>query len=297
MSGNWKAAARGMLEARRDRCGAWGYSPGLAPTAEATALAALGILAGGGESDLPSAADWLRQRQRSDGAVGLSSELAGTGWATPHAILFWNAAGLDLEPRRAAVRWLLASRGARMDVPPAERLGVMGHDTSLVGWSWIDGTHSWLEPTAMAVLALCREGQGSHPRVLEGRKLILDRSLQHGGWNYGNRRVFGSELRPQPGPTGQALLALAATDPNGRLHCVDLAVSYLLNTLPGTFAPISLAWGVLGLHAWRACPPESESWLSRSFEAHRADRDATVGTGLLLVASAGKLPSHSGASS
>ena len=53
-------------------------------------------------------------------------------------------------------------------------------------------------------------GLADHPRVKAGIKLILDRALDAGGWNYGNKSVFGTELRPQPGPTGLALLALAA---------------------------------------------------------------------------------------
>ena len=50
--------------------------------------------------------------------------------------------------------------------------------------------------------------------------MIIDRALPHGGWNYGNKVVFGHELRPQPGPTGMALLALAtrARQRDGRVR-------------------------------------------------------------------------------
>jgi hypothetical protein len=248
------------------------------------------------EKAIRHAAEWLRLRQRDDGAVGLSPSLPGSTWATPHAILFWNALSFDAGARRAAVEWLLAARGKPVDATPSERHEVVGHDTTLIGWPWIIDTHSWLEPTAMAVLAICREGLEEHPRVLEGRKLILDRTLHHGGWNYGNPLVFGRELRPQPGPTGQALMALAATDAGRHLHCVDLAISYLKRILPETLAPISLAWGVLGLHAWGACPADSASWLAKSFATHRLDKDVTVGLGLLLLAIAGRLPANPGPS-
>ena len=79
-------------------------------------------------------------------------------------------------------------------------------------------TFSWVEPTAWACLALRRIGQGQHPRVEEGSKLLLDRALANGGVNYGNRRIFGIALEPIPGPTAVMLLALQGRpdDPRDR---------------------------------------------------------------------------------
>jgi hypothetical protein len=164
---------------------------------------------------------------------------------------------------------------------------VLGHDPTLVGWPWIEGTHSWLEPTALAVLALSREGLGDHPRVAEGLAVVRDRSLAHGGWNYGNRTVFNRELRPQPGPTGLALLALSASPSTVRPHCVDLALKYLHRALPEVRAMTYLGWAVLGLRAWKACPGEAATWLAESYSLHASARDATVGLGLLLLAAGG----------
>ncbi len=42
----------------------------------------------------------------------------------------------------------------------------------------------------------------------DGRKLLLDRVLEGGGVNYGNRRIFGVSLEPIPTPTALALIAL-----------------------------------------------------------------------------------------
>jgi hypothetical protein len=209
--------------------------------------------------------------------------LAGTGWATPHAILLWNAMDVNVEARRRACTWLIRQTGT----PPrdtAESRAVVGHDTSLLGWPWIAGTHSWLEPTAMSILALDREGRGNHPRVTEGLRLLLDRAIPAGGWNYGNTSVFGRALRPRPAPTGLALLALAARAGLSRPRPVDPAIAYLRRVLPDVHAPISLGWGVLGLRAWGACPDDAEIWLARSFALHTARRDITLGLGLLLLA-------------
>ena len=148
-----------------------------------------------------------------------------------------------------AARWLLGIKGRatpRSDDPEH----IVGHDTTLVGWPWVADTHSWLEPTALAVLALGRAGLGEHPRVVEGLRLIRDRAVDTGGWNCGNKATFGRALRPQPAPTGLALLTLAQTPGEPRSPLVDRAIRYLTATLPGVRAAWSLGWGLLGLRAW-----------------------------------------------
>src|SRR5262249_9989037 len=128
---------------------------------------------------------------------------------TAYSLLLWTILEHHTNPRRRAATWLLAEKGQPIPSEAASEGSIVGHDPSLIGWPWIDGTHSWMEPTALAILALGREGLAAHARVAEGVRLLYDRALPHGGWNYGNRSVFGRELRPQPGPTGLALLALA----------------------------------------------------------------------------------------
>lgn len=131
------------------------------------------------------------------------------GWATPYALLLWGGLGGFDPQRRRAREWLVGLEG-RPQPLSAEGRGMIGHDPTLVGWPWVTETHSWLEPTALAILALCREGLVEHPRVGWGIGLIVNRAIPGGGWNYGNKTMFGRTLRPQPGPTGLALLALAA---------------------------------------------------------------------------------------
>jgi hypothetical protein len=152
----------------------------------------------------------------------------------------------------------------------------------LVGWPWVDGTHSWLEPTATAVLALRVVGLGSHPRSVEGLRLIRDRAIDSGGWNYGNKSAFGHALRPQPAPTGMCLLALPRED--ARTEAVDRAIRYLHETLPGIRACASLGWGLLGLRAWNAAPVEADRWLAEAFQHASGRPDAAPKLALLLLA-------------
>jgi len=251
-------------------------------------VASLGLIASGDEAtvraDLGMAiesAAWLASVQRRDGSVPVSPGPDTPAWSTPHAILLWG--GLDgfEAPRRRARDWLLGFQGETLPHHREDR-GAIGHDPSLIGWPWVAKTHSWLEPTAMAVLALCREGQGDHPRVRQGVGLVLDRAIPDGGWNYGNTSVFGRTLRPQPGPTGLALLALAARGEGA--PAVPAALDYLRATLPALRAAVSVGWGVLALRAYHACPIEADAWLAEAFDRCTGRADAALGLALLLLA-------------
>jgi hypothetical protein len=198
-------------------------------------------------------------------------------------MLLWCALETRDQERKRAAAWLLAEAGLPLPLPDVGQPAIE-HDPTLVGWPWIKNTHSWLEPTALAILALSRMSLLDHRRVEEGIRMILDRALPHGGWNYGNKVVFGQELRPQPGPTGLALLALATRTTKTRSDVVEHAVAYLVRTLPTVTAPVSLGWGVLGLRAWDAAPRDTEDWLRRSHALVGRRRDSAVGLGLMLLA-------------
>ena len=84
----------------------------------------------------------------------------------------------------------------------------------LVGWPWVNGTFSWVEPTAYAVMALKRLRRQLPPdatrdRIDEAEELFADRACSDGGWNYGNTRVFDEDLWSYPDTTALVLLALA----------------------------------------------------------------------------------------
>jgi hypothetical protein len=257
-------------------------------------MACLGLLvtdrdrrAGHVAAEVRSSADWLAAFQRPDGSLGVSAALPDPGWATSYAVLLWGALGGYRPPRERAARWLLGQEGIPVpNLAPPER--TVGHDTSLVGWPWVADTHSWLEPTAVAVLALRRGGEGDHPRVGAGLRLIRDRAIASGGWNYGNNVAFGRELRPQPAPTGLALLALAGVD--RRAGVVERAIRYLHAALPGTRAPQSLCWGVLGLRAWGCCPDAAGGWLGEACEQALRRDDLAARSAHLLLAAGGRSP-------
>ncbi len=288
---DWRSAARGELLGLRSRPRGWGYRKGASPAVEPTCLACLGLLAtrrpAGPESRdeaaaiVADAADWLADVQRPDGSLGAAGASSGPGWPTPLGLLLWRACGGREGPRRRGVEWLLREQGESW-TSTTHASPVLGHDPRIVGWPWVDGTHSWLEPTATAVLALRAAGLGAHPRCVEGLRLILDRAIEAGGWNYGNKSAFGNALRPQPAPTGLALLALARQ--NARTAIVDRAIRYLQEVLPGIRACSSLGWGLLGLRAWDSAPAEADRWLAEAFQHASGRPDAAPKLALLLLA-------------
>ena len=267
----------------------WGNRPGGSGYVEPTALAALALAASDPPGDatqsrkaVAEAADWLSRLQQPDGGLGISPDLPRPRWTTPLAILVWSATEGGRESRHKAVEWLLTQRGTTWE-PTGE--SPYGHDTRIAGWAWVDETHSWLEPTAMAVLALRRAGSADHVRTRDGQRLIRDRAIRSGGWNYGNSAVFGADLRPQPAPTGMALLALAGVE-DFDSPLVQHGCEYLEAILPTTRAPQSLCFGILALTAWDRRPREADDWLMAA-HAGAARRSNSIAQLAYLLLAAG----------
>jgi hypothetical protein len=137
----------------------------------------------------------------------------------------------------------------------------------------------------MAVLALRRAGRKEHQRTLDGQRLIRDRVIRSGGWNYGNSTVFGADLRPHPAPTGLALLALGQSD-DVESPIVAQSCAYLERILPTTRAPQSLCFGVLALTAWGRRPGAADDWLMAA-HAGAARRSNSVAELAYLLLAAG----------
>lgn len=285
MSRDWIIEARRRLLELRRGPGAWGYQARSSPAVEASSLAALALLAteseptGEAHQIALATARWLASIRRPDGSLPVTADLPEPGWATPFAMLLWSAVGGFVAERSAALRWLVGLRGQTVTLT---RDDPMGHDPTIAGWPWVAETHSWVEPTAMALLAMAREGQAAHPRAQEGVRLLDDRAIPGGGWNLGNPIVFKTPLRPLPGPSGLALLALARLDHHSKV--VDPAIAYLRTALAQTLAPTSLGWGLLGLRAWGVEPVECPDWTSSAFERAQSRELRAAELALLLLA-------------
>jgi hypothetical protein len=252
-SAPWLASTLDLLTDRP----AIGYLPGGSVATEPTALASLALLVHERFAAAKSAANALVSYQQKSGAVGIRAGEPAPGWPSSHAMIAWQRT----DPVRyrteiaSAAAWLLANRGLAI-----ERSVEFGHDTTLVGWAYAEQTHSWVEPTSFAVLALKAIGQGESPACREGIALLLDRQLPGGGLNYGNTYVLGQLIRPHVQPTAIALLGLA-----GDQHCqsrIAKSVAWLHRSISPQTTPLSLGWAILALKAHGLELAPCEEWLA-----------------------------------
>lgn len=251
---SWQEEAIELLT----RLPAWGYAADPQPAAEPTALAVCALEAWG-RPEAERGRQWLAQLQAADGSVGVRVSAPQPKWPTALAVLAWDGQPDYRRQQIQAVRWILSARGEPLKQSPRNR-PLFGHDTSLIAWPWVQGTHSWLEPTCYHVFALAAAGHAQHPRRREALRLIDNRLLPEGGCNYGNTTVLGQTLRPHPQPSGMAAAALRGeVSESGRLAPT---LDYLRRSLPRTRAAVSLTWLVFGLRAHQAAPPTASDCLA-----------------------------------
>ncbi|WP_300162984.1 hypothetical protein [Solidesulfovibrio sp.] len=234
--------------------GACALTPDGEPRPDATAWAAMALHAAGLAPEAVAAARAaLARLQAADGRVPLLPGRPEAAWPTVLAMAAWLPDPAYDGRVRAGAAWLLGHPGATWKKDPN---GIFGHDPSIKGWNWIEGTHSWVEPTSQAVLvlaALPEPPAGLGPALDEAARLLLDRQLPDGGWNYGNTRVFQNMLLPIPECTGHALAALAGRA--GR-EAVTRSLAYLSGPDCAAATPLCATWRAFGLGAWDAAGPD-----------------------------------------
>jgi len=265
----------------------WSYRAGGSSFTEPAALAATALWAHGREAEATSALQWLSERQSPDGSLGVSASEPIPNWPTGLAVLAWRSS--ESRPERAtgervyarqisrAIQWIIETESLVIERSPS-----MGHDSTLIGWSWADGTHGWVEPTAMHVLALKATGHADHSRSREAVRLLMDRICPDGGCNYGNTTVLGNELVPHLQPSGWALLALAdEPDPNGRIAAT---VDYARRTLTQTLSAASLSYALMGVTAHGRRPDDAEERLEAAWMRCQRHGASAHRLALLLLA-------------
>lgn len=213
--------------------GSWGYRPGQRGCGEATLLAAAAGLA--------PTLDWL-------GSADL-------GWTRLMLPVCLSAQMKDHPLVRDALVHILGHRGTG-----GETAG--SFDGDLPGWPWVEGTFSWVEPTAWALLSLRRCQPDAHAAIEGAEALLADRQCSDGGWNAGTPDILGQPLFGYAYLTGLVLTAL----PPGH-ESVAAGLAFLTAGSEGE-SPLNLAWSTLARAAHGGDPLPSALAL-----AARADGD------------------------
>lgn len=275
-----KEALLTILSRRKEAEGGVSPREKAGPRPDATSWAVLALKAAGEpQPTLERASRFLTRFQLADGRVVFSQDAASSFWPTPLAVLAWRAiSGFEPEAKRA-IGFLLATSGAHFK---KKKDSPTGHDTAIHGWSWVEATHSWVEPTALAMLALRAGRHAGHARVAEAARLLLDRQLSSGGWNYGNTTVFGQELLPMPDSTGLSLSALAGMTNEA---AVEKSIGYALEQIGKTDTPFSLFWLACGISAWGIEIPDLRERILKclALQKRRRPYETTLLSMLLLA--------------
>jgi len=203
-----------VLSAAANRGGGWPYYQGKQSRIEPTCWAILALAESdeGGQALSQSAAShlqWLAACQRADGLLG-DAPAAPPNFTTNGlaACVLAHVAPRSRPPASPDLQRLVdgvaAVKGVAVDAPDPRQ------DNRLQGWPWMPDTFSWIEPTCWCVLGL-KKNEASptrSARIAEAEKLIVNRTCDAGGWNFGNASVVGQDLRPYQPTTALGLMAL-----------------------------------------------------------------------------------------
>jgi hypothetical protein len=245
------------IRAAQNPDGGWPYRKGGSWT-EPTVYALLAQQAGTAAPRSGGGIAWLRAAQQPDGGWRPRRSVDQSTWVTALvALLPPETIGAARHAR--AVEWLLGQSG--MESSPLFRVSVFLRDgklpdgPDLSGWPWFPGTAAWVSPTCLGILALqkCywrRPSADLRERIDSARTFLLDRRCADGGWNHGSARSLGYNSDSYPETTGQALLALAGTDPAKLADSFRLAQRFLREQRSSGGA----AWLRLGLLAHQQVP-------------------------------------------
>jgi len=246
------------LVSRQNSDGGWPYHRGASWT-EPTAYAVMALVAAGHSDAASSGLAWLAARQRRDGGWAPQAGVDESTWVTGLIALLPARGALSPAAHDAAIAWLMGIAGHESSLEYRVREWLLGNpipaDQQLVGWPWIPGAAAWVGPTSIALLALDQEqrrepSRAMRKRIDEGRRFLLGRMCQGGGWNHGSARPLGYESEPYPETTGMALAALRGI----RSRKIDQSLGVARQFLARCRSADAMNWLRLGLLAHGELP-------------------------------------------
>ena len=267
---------RNALLGARNQDGGWSYAPGRHSRIEPTCWAELAL---GHSQGHPPDVDSIRRWKREDDWI---VDVPGA----PANVAFNALAALTLlqEPSAIAFAQPIITRLIQAKGLGFRQTAALGQDNSIQAWSWVDGTASWVEPTAWCLLLLKRvrpqsPSQEAAERIRVGEQFLFDRVCHQGGWNYGNPEVYGQKLWPYVPTTAVALLAMQ----DHREHpIVKQSLQQLKKDVASERSVVAVALTILCLRAY-SVPTDALEQTAIELAAH-ADRGNLLGTAVMLYA-------------
>jgi hypothetical protein len=244
-----------FIKAGQNPDGGWGYRPGGTSFVEPSAFCAMALLAGAEREAAGRGLAFLKSCLDAFGVVGVSPGDRAGSWMAYSALLAYQAFGARPEEARL-VDWILKFEDASRRFTPADLKTISktyGYDASIPGWPWTPDTTSWVEPTALFIIALARAGVApTQARVAAGVRLLIDREVPSGGWNFGNPFSKSHELAATLLATSIALTALASVGYPEDRPAVGSGLRLLDRSLAGEASTVSLSWALIALRSWRS---------------------------------------------
>jgi len=193
--------------------GGWGYSTGQKPVVEPTGAVLLAIryepLA---FNSYQRGISWLLSSQHQDGGWGINEDDLESGWQTAWALSALRYTTQNQDSIAKSVEWLITVGTIEITQEEFQKQEIPKRDNNdAFIWPWLPGQAGWIEPTAMAILALdgMTKSRLADFRIGAAINYFRQYRTADGGWNIGNAGPLDTIVIPRAYPTALVLMALA----------------------------------------------------------------------------------------
>jgi hypothetical protein len=244
------------LISAQHEAGGWGYSTSQKPVVEPTAAVLLAIRnEPGAVNPFQKGLSWLLSCQHQDGGWGISDADPESGWHTAWALIALKYSNQGGDSINKAVEWLthVSTYQISQDEFNKTQIPVSDNIGALV-WPWLPGQVCWIEPTALAALALDGIAQSplSTARINATIEYFRQNRTPTGGWDIGNAGPLDTIISPRAYPTGLVLMTLARIAPK-EIKDNDLAA--LRQDMQQDPSILSQSCGLLAIRLLRGSDP------------------------------------------
>jgi hypothetical protein len=234
--------------------GGWGYQTGHKAVVEPTAAVLLAIRDQANiQASFQRGLAWLLSCQHPDGGWGINESDPESGWQTAWALIFLQNSGQVNDVIRRAVDWLISVPTYLVSPQELKKSEVpQSTENEALVWPWWPGQAGWVEPTALAVLALNNyvDIPLAAARIKAALAYFERYRTSMGGWNVGNAGPLDTNVPARAYPTSLVLMALACVAQQDIQSNDFTALQQDLTTDPGILAQASglAAMQILGRH-------------------------------------------------